>query len=293
MTISTSFQEQKLFVTDIKDTLIGGPQRGINKLNQKLSGARDDIVLVYSSGRSLPEILEDIENHSLLIPDYIITCDGTEIHRMPGEHPLAEWYQYIQLGFDRDAVLEHVTENFSELDLQDESHQTPLKISYIIEKAKQEHLKMVRESLLEAGFEIKLVYSGDRYLDIIPERAGSGPAIKFLVDSLVINPNQVYVSGSSGNDIGLFQYGYRGIVVANASHELKDAVELRAYFSHQEYAEGVLEGLEHYRFFKPISSKHPRNLSQEALEHAVKTLRKNVTKLGFSAASVTDNVLVT
>jgi sucrose-6-phosphatase len=291
MTSFTSFHEQKLLVTDISGTLVGGHQKGIEKLNRRLSDERDNYVLVYSSGRSLLEVVEDIENHSLLIPDYITSSDGTEIHRMPGEHPVDEWYQYIQLGFKRNEVVDHVSKNFSDLELQDEKYQTPLKISYMIEKAKSDELKNIRQSLFDAGLQVKLVYSGDLYLDLIPERAGSGPAIKFLVDSLVINPNQVFVSGSSGNDIGLFQYGFRGIVVANASRELKAAVELRAYFSHNEYAEGVLEGLEHYRFFKPLSHRRPRDLSAEALERAVDTLRRNVTRLGFSAASVTDNVL--
>jgi len=291
MKFFTTFKEQKLLVTDVSDTLIGGPQEEIDELNAKLSDARDDFVLVYSSGRSLSEVVEDIEKHSLLVPDYITSSDGTEIHRMPGERPLDEWYQYVQLGFERDEIVDYVAENFPNLELQEEKYQTPLKISYKIEKAKEEELNRIRRSLLEQGLHVKLVYSGGLYLDLIPERAGSGPAIKFLMDSLVINPNQVYVSGSSGNDIGLFQYGFRGIVVANASHELKDAVELRAFFSHNEYAEGVLEGLEHYRFFKPVSPHHPREFSAEALERAVATLRRNVTRLGFSAASVTDNVL--
>jgi sucrose-6-phosphatase len=292
MTTFTAFPEQKLLVSDVKDTLIGGPQKEIDELNRRLMDVRDDHILVYSSGRSLNEVLEDIENHSLLVPDYITSSDGTEIHRMPGEHPLAEWYQYIQRGFDRDEVVHHLSEKFPDLKLQDEKYQTPLKISYLVEKAKRDKLSEIRVSLIDAGFEVKLVYSGDLYLDIIPERAGSGPAIKFLVDSMVINPNQVFVCGSSGNDISLFQYGFRGIVVANASHELKDAVELRAYFSHKEYAAGLLEGLEHYRFFKPISPHLPREISSEALERAVDTLRRNVTRLGFSAASLSDNVLV-
>ena len=135
-----------------------------------------------------------------------------------------------------------------------------------------------------------MVYSRNVYLDIIPERAGIGPAVKFLVDSLMLAPNQVFVCGGTENDVDLFQYGFRGIVVGNATRALKQAVELRAYFSHSSYALGLLEGLKHYKFFteiKPVKT----NLAQDAMNWAVESLRRNLTPMGFSAAGLTDNPL--
>ncbi|MFQ5408916.1 MAG: amylo-alpha-1,6-glucosidase, partial [Anaerolineales bacterium] len=57
------------------------------------------------------------------------------------------------------------------------------------------------------------------------------------------------------------------------------------------YAEGLLEGLEYYKFFSPPRTPAKPDLAREALERAVETLRRNITPLGFSAASLADNPL--
>lgn len=289
MSLIPNPDQRRLLVTDLVGTLLGGSSQGLKVLQRRLKEVRETFILVYSCGRQLPAVVRDIEEHALLQPDYIISSDGTEIHRMPGEHPLDEWYQYIEPGFDREAIVRFIDEHFPELALQPEELQTPLKICYLLKDATLEDLDKLRLALSDSENLAKLVYSHQQYLDVVPERAGSGPALKFLVDSLVLAPNQVFVAGDSENDIGLFQYGYRGIVVANASQELKETLELRAYFSHEEYAEGVLEGLEHYRFFEPRPPHRRYDIASEGLERAIDTLRRNTTPIGFSAASLVDN----
>jgi sucrose-6F-phosphate phosphohydrolase len=290
MVFFSTFDERRLLVTDLDGTLIGGDQQGLRRLRDALQGVRETFILVYVSGQNLYEQIEEIEDNDLLLPDYIVSSVGTEIHRLPGEHPLDEWYRYIQGGFVRDEIVAFLAETAPYLELQPEENQTPLKVSYFWEDASPGELNQLQSALLAAQLPVKLVYSTDVYLDIIPERAGIGAAVKFLVDSLVLAPNRVFVCGNSGNDIDLFQYGFRGIVVGNATQELKQAVELRAYFSHKTFAEGLLEGLKHYKFFAaPTPLKH--DVAKEALERAVESLRRNITPMGFSAASLVDNPL--
>jgi sucrose-6-phosphatase len=291
MTFTTNFDKRRLLVSSVGGILKGSSQETLRRLHKRIRQVRSSVVLVYSTGRALSDILEDLDEYNLDLPDYIISSAGTEIHRLPGEYPQEEWFQYIRPGFKRDEIEQFVAESYSNLVLQPEDYQTPLKVSYYWKDANSEQLEQLRRELAEADLPAKVIYSSDLYLDIIPERAGTGPALKFLVDSLVLMPNQVYVAGNSGNDTGLFQYGFRGIVVANASHELKEEVELRAYFSHRSNAGGLLEGLEHYRFFDTAVPSHPRDLAGEALERAVDTLRRNITSMGFSAASQADNKL--
>lgn len=289
-------EQRRILVTDIGGTITGDRkyseiQDEINNLRQKMAQVQDVVTLVYSSGQNLQGILEKIEQYQLIVPDYVISSVGTEIHRMPGEHPLDEWYQYIRPGFQREQIVAYMAKNYPRYELQPGESQTPLKISYFVEQASQEKLQELRQQMLKAQLPARLVYSADLYLDIIPERAGMGTSVKFLTDSLVLSPSQVFVCGDSGNDIDLFQYGFRGIVVANASHELKEAVELSAYFSHTPYAQGLLEGLEHYRFFERLRLQPRRDTSEEALERAIDSLRRNITPMGFSAASLADNRL--
>lgn len=288
---SFNFDDRRMLVTDIDGVLTGEVDGGLQRLQQALADVRENTTLVYVSGGNLAEQISKIDEFGLLQPDYIISAVGTEIHRLPGENPLDDWYRYIQAGFARDEVTAFIAEHFSTLTPQPEENQTPLKISYFWEEASSADLDNLQYTLLEAQRPVKLVYSSDVYLDIIPERAGIGPAVKFLMDSLVLSPNQVFVCGDSGNDIDLFQYGFRGIVVGNATVELKKAVELRAYFSHNDYAAGLLEGLNHYKFFADAPKPTRPNVAREALDHAVESLRRNITPLGFSAAGLAENPL--
>lgn len=288
----SSFDERRLLVVDLDAILTEKPLRDQLALNEALRAVRDSLVLVYVSGRGLAEQVQAIEAHGLLLPDYIVSAVGVELYRMPGEHPLDEWERYIAAGFNRDEIVAYLAEKWPELRLQPDGQQTPLKVSYLLQGAVPEELDALQRELVQAELAAKVVYSHDLYLDIIPQRAGIGAAVKFLVDSLLLFPNQVFVCGASGNDIDLFQYGFRGIVVANATHELKRAVELRAYFSHAAHAAGLLEGLRHYNFFGAAPpARRRRDPAREAFDHAVNSLRRNITPLGFSAAGLADNPL--
>lgn len=290
MTFTSPFDQRRLLVIDLDDTLIDSNELNLEKLQKALDQEKETTVLAYVSGQSLPKQLEAIEEYSLNVPEYIISSVGTEIHRLPGEHPLDEWYRYLQAGFARDEIVAFLGDQHPELVLQASENQSLLKVSYFWEDASAEQLEALQNELLEAQLSVKLVYSRSVYLDIIPERAGIGHAVKFLVDSLMLTPSQIFVCGGSENDIDLFQYGFRGIVLGNATRALKKAVELRAYFSHGHHALGLLEGLRHYKFFdaiKPVKA----NPAREAMDRAVDSLRRNLTPLGFSAAGLSDNPL--
>lgn len=290
MSPHASFDERRLLVTDLDGVLIKAEPESLKNLRKALDPVRESTILVYVSGRGPLEQVSLIEQNKLMPPDYIISAVGTEIHRLPGENPLDEWYRYIQAGFNRDDIVAFMAGQYPELELQPEEHQTPLKVSYFFERASPEDLDVLRQALIGAHLPSRLAYSSGVYLDILPERAGIGAAVKFLVDSLVLSPNQVFVCGDSGNEIDLFQYGFRGIVVANATHELKEAVQLRAYFSHAGHAAGLLEGLRHYKYFRRARAAK-RDVAREGLERAIHSLRLNITPLGFSAASLVDNPL--
>lgn len=287
----SALAERRLLVVDLEGVLLGGPPEPQRRLKEKLDQERETTTLVYVSGRSLAEQLQDIAAHDLLLPDYVVSHVGTEIHRLPGEHPLDDWYRYVQGNFQRVALVDFLAKEAPMLEMQPDEQQTPLKVSYFGRNLTAVDLDTLQQTLIAAGYLVKLVYSHNVYLDVIPERAGLGTAVKFLVESLNLFPNQVFVCGDSGNDVDLFQYGFRGIVVGNATRELKRAVELRAYFSHAAYAAGLLEGLAHYKFFNGQRPVQRPDLAREGFERAVESLRRNITPMGFSAAGLADNPL--
>ena len=90
MAFTSTFDQRRLLVTDLDDTWIGSSQSSLEKWHQAFGKDKDSIILVYASGQSLKMQLEAIETYGLSTPDYIISSVGTEIHRLPGEHPLDE-----------------------------------------------------------------------------------------------------------------------------------------------------------------------------------------------------------
>jgi hydroxymethylpyrimidine pyrophosphatase-like HAD family hydrolase len=114
MTFLSTFDERRQLVVDLDGVLMNGGQQGRQQLQQSLETGRDSLVLVYVSGQSLSEQLDTINGNQLLLADYIVSSVGTEIHRMPGEHPLDEWYRYIQAGFSREEIVAFLFELLTE-----------------------------------------------------------------------------------------------------------------------------------------------------------------------------------
>ena len=93
MRFDSPFDERRLLVTDLDGTLIGGTNHGLEKLQAALSDVREAITLAYVSGQSLNEQMAVVEENKLLLPDYIISSVGTEIHRLPGKRSVCIPYQ--------------------------------------------------------------------------------------------------------------------------------------------------------------------------------------------------------
>lgn len=291
MPIQSLFEERRLLVIDLDGILLNSNGKARRKLQRVLHQVKDKVVLVYISGRNLVEQIESIEAEQLLLPDYIVSALGTEIHRLPGEYPLGTWQRHIQAEFHRAAIMDFLAKNAPFLEIQPASNQTPLKLSYFWKDATAVDVHQIEQLLFANHLPCRVIYSHDVYLDIVPDKAGLGPAVKFLVDELVLAPNQVYVAADSNHAADLYRYGFHGIVVANATPQFKEAMQLRAYFSNEDGAKGLLEGLAHHKFFQRSGKAHQRAIAHEGFERAISSLRRNITPIGFSAASLVDNPL--
>ena len=110
---------------------------------------------------------------------------------------------------------------------------------------------MIHERLLKNQCRYNLIYSQDRYLDILPYRASKGRAIRYLSYKWEIPLKNFLVCGDSGNDEEMLRGEPSAIVVANYSAEL-DALRKskHVYFARKPCAGGIMEGLQKYRFFE-------------------------------------------
>ena len=286
-----SFDKRRLIALDLEASLTPTRPKERQKLEQAVAKQRKTLILVYISGRTLAEQVQAIQRYDLLPPDYIVSNLGTEIHRLPGENPLETWYRQVQLGFQREELAALLASYLPKLERQPLEQQTPLKLSYYWPNASGTAVEQLQHFLLENQLPANVYYSHNIYLDILPTQAGLGTAVKFLTDELVLAPHQVYVVGTGNQHLDLFQYGYRGIVTADASPDFQEKVQLRAYISPHSYGRGLLDGLHHYDFFDKESRPARKGLTHEAFDRAVSSLRRNLTPMGFSAASLQDNPL--
>ncbi len=245
-----------LFVTDLDHTLIGDDQ-ALEKLNQILQQHREEYEtkIVYATGRS-PELYQLLTTEKkMLVPDALVASVGTEIYYQIGTQSDQEWAEIISPGWNRTQIVE-IGHSFQELTLQPELEQRPFKVSYFFtEKTGKEILPQLEKILRDRDLDVKLIYSGGAYLDILPRHADKGLAVQYLRRNWGIDPIRTVVCGDSGNDISMFNMGIeRGIIVANVQPELRqwynNNLAEHRYLAKSYCAGGIIEGLKYFGFIK-------------------------------------------
>lgn len=232
-----------LFVSDVDDTLLGD-DAALELLAALLSPRPTGLALAYNSSRPVASLRRSLaEQRALPMPDYLIGALGTEIEEGASGRDVAAFAAELSIGWDR----AQVDEIARSLDLRPHpaEFQRPYKASYDID-GYDTYRELLRR-LEDAGHNVTVIHSGRTNLDIIPQAAGKGNAIRFLRQQLGVPGNKVVVAGDSGNDLTMFVEPFRGIVVGNADPELKAIRGPNIYHAEADYAAGVLEGLRHWR----------------------------------------------
>lgn len=238
----------RLLATDLDGTLIGDDD-AMHRLWSALRAT--DIVIAFSTGRHLQSIQQFYRESGLDgRADACICMVGTDIYVRDGDaYTLDEaWHENIAAGWDRDTV-EQLVAQYPGITPQDDQWQSRFKASYFVEADDgAEQVAQLRTALKQAGIDAKVVYSADRYLDLLPARSGKGEAVRFLAEQLEVAPDDVITAGDTGNDLDMMrpELGFRGIVVGNAAEELKQQRGPHVYHADAHCAAGIREGLLHY-----------------------------------------------
>jgi sucrose-6F-phosphate phosphohydrolase len=232
----------RVLVADLDGTLLGD-DAALERFAAWHADDRWRHRLVYATGRHPDSLRRLIAGTALPVPDAAITAVGTEIHdrhgcRWPG------WAERFD-GYDAD-IIRHALRPFRWLAIQPDDAQTRLKASYDVAGLAEAQIAEIHAALVDTREDARLIYSAESHLDILPAAAGKGQAARFLADAWQASPDSVLVFGDTGNDLDLFEYGFRGTLVGNALPELNEAVDVQAYRSPFPYASGVLDGIRHW-----------------------------------------------
>jgi len=230
-----------LLATDLDGTLVGD-DTALQELNESLEASINakNLKLVYVTGRS-PELFEELRSSKGLIrPDALITAVGSEIY-IDGNR-MAYWPTIN--SWDIPSVTKVLSE-FKVLERQPESEQRDYKISYFYEGS----LDSISKIQQKLGSSYEVIYSGNKYLDILPAGINKGSAIEFLYNYWQVPMTSVIACGDSENDIAMLSR-YKAIVVGNANERLRewcsDNKNLDIYQAKGSYALGIIEGLKHF-----------------------------------------------
>ncbi|MBL9213944.1 MAG: HAD-IIB family hydrolase [Opitutaceae bacterium] len=311
----------RLLSSDLDGTLLGNPESSHRfKAAWSALSAEARPLLVYNSGRLVDDLRRFIDDGTLPPAEYLIGGVGTQVFDVRAGRGLDELRDHLADGWDL-ARVRAITAQFPGVRPQPDQFQHEFKSSWFLERASPAAIRELKRRLAEAGLAVKLVYSSDRDLDVLPHHATKGGALRWLCGRLGVPLDTVLVAGDTGNDASMFRLpGVRGIIVENALPELFEAtVDVPTYSSRQILADGVLDGLCHYGVVCVVPTKEKTRVTRAemapgfrmlftgtrlgslsekeraflatAYGQALAALRRNLTPLGFSACSLADNTV--
>jgi sucrose-6F-phosphate phosphohydrolase len=229
----------RVLISDLDGTLIGD-EAALGRFAAWRLDAGRGWRLVYATGRTVDSVRSLVAETQLPEPDAIISDVGTALSDgdtgpWPDWPPrLAHW----SVARVRDAL-----GNEPGLVLQAEAAQSDRKVSYYAGVLRYRDLLRLGRALRAQDVQARLVYSAGRFLDVLPRSTGKRAAARHLLERWRIDPRDTVTAGDTGNDRDLIRLGGYGIVVGNASHELRAVRGKRVIHVMRTYADGVLEGL--------------------------------------------------
>ncbi len=242
---------ERLLITDIDNTLIGS-EEGLEALKRLLEESR--IGFGIATGRNIDSARRVLKKWKVPDPDVWLTSVGSEINYGSKVVPDAGWDRHIEYRWDRDRVVA-ILADIRGLRLQGAEGQRKHKVSYYADPKKMPPIRDIARALRKDGLAANLIYSHGAYLDVLPIRASKGRALRFLAVKWGLPVESILVAGDSGNDEEMLTGDTRAIVVGNHSDELgKLRGRPNVYFATGEYAHGIVEGIEHYRFLEARSN---------------------------------------
>lgn len=244
---------KRLLVSDIDNTLVGNAQ-GLQHLMTSIEQAGPALGFGVATGRRLESTLEVLREWKVRLPDVLITSVGTEINYGSDLIEDKEWAQFISYRWHADEI-RRVMRELPGIKLQAKIDQRRFKISYNVDPDLMPSVSEIMRHLRVRDLHANVVYSHNAYLDILPVRASKGGALRYLALKWSIPPQHMLVSGDSGNDEEMLRGATCGVVVGNHSPELDHLKGAdRVYFAKREYADGILEGIDHFDFFKDLGA---------------------------------------
>jgi HAD superfamily hydrolase (TIGR01484 family) len=234
---------------------------------------RDEITLVYVSGRNKKLVEQAISCYQLPRPELVVSDVGTRIHdlRSGDWQACKQWESEISPDwFGRTGEdLQQLFHDLKALRLQEHDRQGRFKLSYNVSlhEDREQLMQLMQQRLRQHSVRASLTWSVDDpagmgLLDVTPRSATKLHAVEFIRTRLGFSYDETIFAGDSGNDLPVLAGPIQAVLVANATRTVReealreatrngtmDAIYCAAgnEFGNGNYSSGIIEGIMHYR----------------------------------------------
>jgi sucrose-phosphate synthase len=235
--------------TAIDNTLLGNPE-ALSRFVTPIRQHHRRVLFGIATGRRLNSVLKLLKVHAIPMPDVLITSLGTEIYTPPQLTTDITWTHHIDHLWTPQ-VLHRLMDSLPGLTLQEKEHQSRFKLSYYYDEHQAPPLEEILTLLRQHELSAHTSLSFGQFLDFVPARASKEQALRYVANQWKIPLGQVLVNGGSRGDEDMLRGNTLGVVVASPHRqELEQLNDFeRVYFSEGSHAAGILEAIDHYRFF--------------------------------------------
>lgn len=245
-TLVSSPPSSVVLATDLDGTLLAGPLPARRYLRELFSGNIPHAKLIFVTGRGLESILPVLNDPMVPRPHYIIADVGATVLYGDTLLPVFPLQQEISYKWPGTQVVLDALSTFDYLERQSVPQER--RCSFLVREGLiDDRLREVVEAL---GCE--LLFSAQKYLDVLPKGIGKGSTLKKLCEHFNFKSQNVVTAGDTLNDLSMFKESFSSIVVGGAEPALIHAVCdcESVYLSCAEGCAGILEGLKHYQFLE-------------------------------------------
>lgn len=236
-------QYQLILATDLDGTFLEGDHRSKSYFYNELVRLRDQIMLIYTTGRPVETVEHFCKRGYLPAPHFIMGDHGTHIVEgatfssvEPLQNPI------IQKWSNGNSVVRELLRD--EIGIRLQPIDPPYRVAYYYDPDQMQHQTV--QKIIDAGFDV--IQSCDMYLDIVPRGVNKGSSLLRLLSHLNLSGELVVTCGDSLNDLSLFQTGLKGIAVGNSEPNLVAEIQNlnNVYQSACPGILGIIDGLQFY-----------------------------------------------
>lgn len=258
-----------IFVSDLDNSMLANHKDFMTSYVKEFNRAwkkikeKHNACLVYNTGRSLTDFRQNKIFRCLLLPEYIICANGSEIYKIEnGRFILDEnWDAFLGETYNKKEAVkicnrfdEVISSELSEKVATDR-HRHTITISEMQDP--QHVLKILKRKLPNYMWILESNVSwldNNALIDCMPPNCTKGSALDYLIN-VIQNSFEFHTeldviwAGDEANDISLTETEYKGILVGNSSERLRaKARPVAHYIAKEFYTRGILEGLRHFGY---------------------------------------------